>query len=242
VADLAPCPLLLLIMPMSRSGSGIHLNSYMDFPLLGTSSGADIGNEEQDQIASPPLGVKLTMYRLLNIVVISAFGISKAVCTYHGQSVAPTTLELVGGTFLAVILYWLGLFEAEHPQKWPLFFHVDLAPVILRVGSVAVGLIVCVLLIKTFGPIVIAEEIHFYMWLQDAITKLFQICTLVTPVACIPAIYFYVTFLFLSVLVFATNILLSILLFSLCLAPKTQLYAAWRAMASVWRYVSQRQR
>jgi hypothetical protein len=88
---------------MSRSGLGIHLNSHSDLPLLGTSSGNDIGNEEQDRIASPPLGVKLTMYRLLNIVVISAFGISKAVCAYHGQSVAPTTLELVGGTFFAVM-------------------------------------------------------------------------------------------------------------------------------------------
>ena len=86
---------------MSRSGSGIHLNSHTDFPLLGTSSGDDIGNEEQ--IASRPLGVKLTMYRLLNIVVILAFGISKAVCAYHGQSVAPTTLELAGGTFFAVM-------------------------------------------------------------------------------------------------------------------------------------------
>lgn len=38
-------------------------------------------------------------------------------------------------------LYWLGLFEAERPQKWPLFFHVDLAPVVLRVISVAFGLI-----------------------------------------------------------------------------------------------------
>ena len=152
----------------------------MDLPLLpvGTSSGDDIGNEEQDQIASRPLGVKLTMYRLLNIVVISAFGISKAVCAYHGQSVAPTTLELVGGTFFAVMyvlvrfpfqycldltvwgvhrLYWLGLFEAEHPQKWPSFFHVDLAPVILRVGSVAFGLIG-----KCHGSVILQEINEIY--------------------------------------------------------------------------------
>jgi len=226
---------------MSRSGSGIHLNSHMDFPLLGTSSGDDIGDREQDQIASPPLGVKLTMYRLLNIVVISAFGISKAVCAYQGQSVAPTTLELVGGTFFAVILYWLGLFEAEHPQKWPLFFHVDLAPVILRVGSVAFGLIVSVLLIKTFGLIVIAEEIRFFMVFVDFIAMSFQFCTLVTPVICISATFFSALAFVFFYITFIVNVSLLSLLFYLCLTPKTQLYA--RAMACLllaWRYVSQR--
>lgn len=29
-------------------------------------------------------------------------------------------------------LYGLGLFEARRPRKWPLFFHIDLAPAILR--------------------------------------------------------------------------------------------------------------
>ena len=61
----------------------------------------DIRGDNQQDI--PPLGVKLTGYRLLNISVILAFGISKAVFAYRGQSVVPTTLEWVAGTFLALM-------------------------------------------------------------------------------------------------------------------------------------------
>ena len=50
----------------------------------------------------PPLGVKLTGYRLLNMSVVFAFGITKAILTYMGQSVAPTTLDWVSGAFLAL--------------------------------------------------------------------------------------------------------------------------------------------
>ncbi|KAI0246436.1 hypothetical protein BJV78DRAFT_1286418 [Lactifluus subvellereus] len=91
----------------------------------------------QNQQELPPLGVKLTGYRLLKITVILAFGISKAVFAYRGQSVVPTMPEWVAGTFLAVILYWLGLFETERPGKWPLFFHDDWGPPILRLGGMA---------------------------------------------------------------------------------------------------------
>ena len=48
----------------------------------------------------PPLGVKLTGYRLLNMSVIFAFGTSKAILTYMGRSAMPTTLEFIGGTLL----------------------------------------------------------------------------------------------------------------------------------------------
>jgi hypothetical protein len=51
----------------------------------------------------PPLGVKLTGYRLLNMSVVFIFGMTKAILTYMGQSVMPTTLDWIGGAFLAVM-------------------------------------------------------------------------------------------------------------------------------------------
>jgi hypothetical protein len=47
--------------------------------------------------ASPPLGVKLTLYRLLNMVAMLAFCVEKDILSYKGQSITPTTLDLVSG-------------------------------------------------------------------------------------------------------------------------------------------------
>lgn len=49
----------------------------------------------------PPLGVKLTVYRMLNMTILLSFGIIKAILTYKGKSAAPTTLDWVSGTLLA---------------------------------------------------------------------------------------------------------------------------------------------
>ena len=51
----------------------------------------------------PPLGVKLTGYRLVFMATILIFGTVKTILTYMGQSVAPTTLDWVSGTFLAAL-------------------------------------------------------------------------------------------------------------------------------------------
>ncbi|KAH9034190.1 hypothetical protein EDB85DRAFT_1021401 [Lactarius pseudohatsudake] len=72
----------------------------------------------------PPLGAKLTGYRLLNITIVFSFGIAKAILTYKGRSTEPTTLDWVGGALLAVFLYWMGQYE----QRDSRFFQVDLAP------------------------------------------------------------------------------------------------------------------
>jgi len=88
--------------------------------------------DEQQQRYRPPLGLEFTGYHLLNIAVILGFGISKAVLSYHGQSVIPTTQELVGGTLFAAISYYLGMFKDQRPEIWPLFFRVDWAPPILE--------------------------------------------------------------------------------------------------------------
>ncbi|KAI0246435.1 hypothetical protein BJV78DRAFT_150310 [Lactifluus subvellereus] len=100
----------------------------------------DIRVEQEQHIRPDPnerplLGVKLTGYRLVNMSLILAFGISNAVCTCLGQSVTPTTLDWVVGTFSAAILYWIGQFETVRPRMWPLFLHVDWAPTILEYGK-----------------------------------------------------------------------------------------------------------
>jgi hypothetical protein len=50
----------------------------------------------------PPLLIKLTGYRLLNVTLLSAFGMSRVVLQYKGQPVAPTTLEWVMGVVLTI--------------------------------------------------------------------------------------------------------------------------------------------
>jgi hypothetical protein len=53
--------------------------------------------------ASPPFVVKLTGYRLLNIIVLLGFGLAKFVLSLQGQSVAPAGLEWVAGSALAAL-------------------------------------------------------------------------------------------------------------------------------------------
>ena len=56
-----------------------------------------------DDDATPPLGVKLSCYRLINVSTLFSIGIIKAVLAYKGQSITPTTLDWVGGTLLAAV-------------------------------------------------------------------------------------------------------------------------------------------
>jgi len=95
------------------------------------------GQEEQGDdrsadtdAAPPPLGVKLTVYRLLNITILFSIGIIKGILTYKGQSTAPTTLDWIGGALLAALLYWIGLYEDRDTKKGEWFFQADLAPAI----------------------------------------------------------------------------------------------------------------
>jgi len=76
----------------------------------------------------PPLGVKLTGYRLVFMATVLSFGTVKTILTYMGQSIAPTTLDWVAGTILTGVLYWIGLYEGSNIWQW--FFQVDYAPAI----------------------------------------------------------------------------------------------------------------
>ncbi|KAI9448984.1 hypothetical protein BJY52DRAFT_293967 [Lactarius psammicola] len=61
------------------------------------------------------------------MTIVFSFGITKGILTYMGKSTAPTTLDWVAGALLAVMLYWIGLYERD-AKKWEWFFQVDLAP------------------------------------------------------------------------------------------------------------------
>ena len=62
--------------------------------------------DEGEYQGRPPLGVRLTGYRLLNVGVILVFGVIEVSLAYCGQSLAPTTLDWVAGALL-VLMYGL---------------------------------------------------------------------------------------------------------------------------------------
>jgi len=92
---------------------------------------ADQDGPEENEVDVPvPLGVKLTTYRLLNLVIIFVLGLAKFILSLKGQSAAPTGLEWAAGTMFAVLSYWIGLYEPVQPPRWEWLLHVDLAPAI----------------------------------------------------------------------------------------------------------------
>ena len=65
---------------------------------------ADPDDPEENEVDDPvPLGVKLTTYRLLNLVTILVLGLAKFILSLKGQAVAPTGLEWVAGSVLAAL-------------------------------------------------------------------------------------------------------------------------------------------
>jgi hypothetical protein len=89
------------LLAVSQSRTNPYLSKFLysdeDFELEGP-----ICHESTSDGLPPPLGVKLTGYRLLNMSAVFVFGITKAILTYMGQSSVPTTLDWVSGAFLAV--------------------------------------------------------------------------------------------------------------------------------------------
>ncbi|TDL14462.1 hypothetical protein BD410DRAFT_681061, partial [Rickenella mellea] len=71
---------------------------------------------------------KLTGYRIILISLTALFGISKAILSYRGQSVAPTSLELLFGVVCSIALYWLGLYEKRPPPSLRWMFKRDYSP------------------------------------------------------------------------------------------------------------------
>ncbi|KAF8467899.1 hypothetical protein DFH94DRAFT_816876 [Russula ochroleuca] len=86
----------------------------------------------EDDGRRPLLGIPLTGNLLFSISWILGLGIPKAVYSYRGQSVIPTTLDWVVGITFTLISICLGAIEAKHPGSYPRFFEVDWAPDILK--------------------------------------------------------------------------------------------------------------
>lgn len=61
----------------------------------------------------PPLLVKVTGYRLLDITLLLAFGIAKAVLTYWGRSVISAPLDWIMGTLIVIAYDIHGIDESS---------------------------------------------------------------------------------------------------------------------------------
>ncbi|KAI0689139.1 hypothetical protein BC835DRAFT_1223365, partial [Cytidiella melzeri] len=70
---------------------------------------------------------KVTGYRIMNTTIILVLGVWKSVASYRGEAILSTSLDLVAGAVLAVILYWLGLYETVEPPRMRWLFHDDYA-------------------------------------------------------------------------------------------------------------------
>jgi len=73
----------------------------------------------------PKYPVKITGYRILNTVVIFGFGLAKTTLVYMGRTTVPITLDWVLSVAAALILYWVGCFEAPRAGGYSKFFHKD---------------------------------------------------------------------------------------------------------------------
>ncbi|KAI0061500.1 hypothetical protein BV25DRAFT_1916862 [Artomyces pyxidatus] len=86
----------------------------------------------------PPLLVKLTGYRLLNMITVLAFGIAKAITSYQGKSTVPTTLDWILGVVLGLLLYGSSFYESAQPPVWEWFYHEDYSPAISQIPTSSV--------------------------------------------------------------------------------------------------------
>ncbi|KAF8989274.1 hypothetical protein BDQ17DRAFT_477724 [Cyathus striatus] len=70
---------------------------------------------------------KLTIYRLLVILITLGFSIAKAVSSYQGHSTVPITLEWLFGTGVFLLFFALDTYQSRVKSRaFPWFFEVDL--------------------------------------------------------------------------------------------------------------------
>ncbi|KAJ6491092.1 hypothetical protein C8R45DRAFT_196346 [Mycena sanguinolenta] len=70
--------------------------------------------------------VKFTAWRIINIGVLLALGIPKAVAAYRGNNTVVNNLDWALGVAWALIAYGLGLVEQDCPESAPWLFAYDL--------------------------------------------------------------------------------------------------------------------
>ncbi|KAH9164444.1 hypothetical protein EDB89DRAFT_416045 [Lactarius sanguifluus] len=113
----------------SNQAPGLAANLNCRLPLVHPNSDQGGGSSVEMRDSPPPLGVKLTCYRLLNVTIGIIFVVLTAVLAYKNLTVAAATVGLVSG-LSALGLYLVGLYERRPGRNW--FFQDDLVPIFVR--------------------------------------------------------------------------------------------------------------
>ncbi|KAJ7879128.1 hypothetical protein B0H13DRAFT_1630847 [Mycena leptocephala] len=76
---------------------------------------------------------RLTVYRILFFSLTAGFGTIKAIYSYQGQTMAPTTFDWVYSIVVVSALFWLGLYDEECPDKMPRWmFETDVVDSVVK--------------------------------------------------------------------------------------------------------------
>ncbi|KAF9515637.1 hypothetical protein BS47DRAFT_774400 [Hydnum rufescens UP504] len=115
--DIVAPPQAHLVQP-SISTSGLQ-NNKLSISHRNPTTGVSL-----DEQGHPPV-IKITLYRLLNTMIILGVGIGKFILAMQGHSISPTILDWVFGSLYVMLTYWIGFVEDVRPSVWPWFFHED---------------------------------------------------------------------------------------------------------------------
>ncbi|KAH9025689.1 hypothetical protein EDB83DRAFT_2426122 [Lactarius deliciosus] len=113
----------------SNQAPGLAANLNYRLPSVHPNSDQGDGPSVEMRDSPPPLGVKLTCYRLLNVTTGISFVTLSAVLAYKNLTAAAATVGLVSG-LSAIGLSWVGLYERRPERNW--FFQDDLVPIFVR--------------------------------------------------------------------------------------------------------------
>ncbi|KAJ6574265.1 hypothetical protein B0H19DRAFT_935082 [Mycena capillaripes] len=75
----------------------------------------------------------ITPWRVLNSALVLGLGAYKAITTYQGQSIGPTTTDWIVGVVWTLISYWVSFFENPTTGHSSWFFSCDLSGVVFAV-------------------------------------------------------------------------------------------------------------
>ncbi|KAI0339616.1 hypothetical protein BDW22DRAFT_1361187 [Trametopsis cervina] len=82
--------------------------------------------------SQPPPSIRLSPYHFLNFSIIFTFGCWKAVASYRGQATLSTTLDMLVGTILPLLMLMIGLCGSKCPSYLKWFFDSDLLDLLRR--------------------------------------------------------------------------------------------------------------
>ncbi|KAH6907467.1 hypothetical protein BKA70DRAFT_1189447 [Coprinopsis sp. MPI-PUGE-AT-0042] len=93
-------------------------------------------DERPVEMLMKPLHPPVTIYRLIVTMVVTGFGMLKAILSHMGQTTAPVTVEWLLGVVLTLGLYCLGLYEQSSTCVLPALFEEDYANEFLHSGGI----------------------------------------------------------------------------------------------------------